>query len=252
MSSTNSSCSIWRCSVASATDLSRLSMPAINASISLPAVAMVSSRSAMTVSRLLIEFSSPFFLSSDTSNWASQYSFLWSSSCCSAPNNATISSIIFKIFAKLTFFPLMARAMKSNSGRRPRAWRFASAILARACCFCMATFTFICNKELAPGRVFLNISSASSSLRIFIVSANATCSSARSFISASCSSFFVAQFVSKSFRNLVSSSNAFSVSFKSSFICTISTPSSPTRTVFSSMALVRAAISFFFAAINSS
>mmetsp|Transcript_153496 Transcript_153496/g.286132 ORF Transcript_153496/g.286132 Transcript_153496/m.286132 type:complete len:200 (-) Transcript_153496:622-1221(-) len=146
----------------------------------------------------------------------------------------------------------MAKAMKSSSGRRPRAWRFASAILARACCFCMATFTFICNKELAPGRVFLNISSASSSLRIFIVSANATCSSARSFISASCSSFFVAQFVSKSFRNLVSSSNAFSVSFKSSFICTISTPKSPTRTVFVSIAVVRLLISFSLAAINSS
>mmetsp|Transcript_158220 Transcript_158220/g.274798 ORF Transcript_158220/g.274798 Transcript_158220/m.274798 type:complete len:201 (+) Transcript_158220:1044-1646(+) len=163
-----------------------------------------------------------------------------------------MSSIIFSTLSKFTFLPWSATAMKSSSGRWPPAWCFASAIWARARFCCEITLTFTCTRALAPGSVFLKSSKASSSFKILIVSANATCSSARTFMFASCSSFFVAQSVSKSARNFWSSAKAFSVSLKSPFICTISTPSSPTRTVFVSMAAVRAAISFSLAAISSS
>mmetsp|Transcript_52934 Transcript_52934/g.97708 ORF Transcript_52934/g.97708 Transcript_52934/m.97708 type:complete len:253 (-) Transcript_52934:772-1530(-) len=252
MSSMNSACSSWRTSVASATDLSRLSMPATRALISPAMVAIDSSKSAIVVSRPLIERSRPFFLSSDKSNWASQYSFLWSSSSCSAPRSLIMSSIILTTFSKVAFLPWSARAMKSNSGRAFPAWCLAFAISAKARFFCEAVFTFSCTKELAPGSVFLKSSSASSSERTLIVSANATCSSARIFMFASFSSVLVAQFVSKSFRNFVSSIRAFCVSLKSSFICTISTPSSPTRTVLVSIALVSASTSFVLAAMSSS
>mmetsp|Transcript_44451 Transcript_44451/g.73914 ORF Transcript_44451/g.73914 Transcript_44451/m.73914 type:complete len:321 (+) Transcript_44451:703-1665(+) len=252
MSSTYSACSAFRCSVASDTDLSRLSMPAISALISLAIVATDSSSVAIWLSSPLIENSRLFFLSSAPSNWDSQYSFLWSSSSCSSVRSFTISSIIFTTLSKFTFLPCSANAMKSSCDLWPGEWRHASVIMANACSRCFALLTVTWTKELAPGSVFLNISSASSSLRILIVSASATCSSARIFMFASYSSFFVPQFASRSAKNLESSAKAFCVSLRSCFICTISTPNSPTRTVFVSIAPVRLLISFVFAAINAS
>mmetsp|Transcript_19809 Transcript_19809/g.36203 ORF Transcript_19809/g.36203 Transcript_19809/m.36203 type:complete len:221 (+) Transcript_19809:807-1469(+) len=170
-----------------------------------------------------------------------QVSFLFESSCCSFSRRATISSIIFKTLSKLTFFPRIASAMKSSSGRREC---LACESAASASARCSRTVTVTCMKlELALGSVFLNNSKASSSFNTLIVSDNARSSSALTFWFASNSAVLVPQFFSKSARNLVSSAKAASVSVRSFFISIISTPSSPMRNVAVSMACVKDAIS---------
>mmetsp|Transcript_111797 Transcript_111797/g.193814 ORF Transcript_111797/g.193814 Transcript_111797/m.193814 type:complete len:222 (-) Transcript_111797:656-1321(-) len=171
-----------------------------------------------------------------------QVSFLFESSCCSFSRRATISSIIFKTLSKLTFFPRIASAMKSSSGRREC---LACESAASASARCSRTVTVTCMKlELALGSVFLNNSKASSSFNTLIVSDNARSSSAVvTFWFASNSAVLVPQFFSKSARNLVSSAKAASVSVRSFFISIISTPSSPMRNVAVSMACVKDAIS---------
>merc|ERR1719510_2827627 len=93
----------------------------------------------------------------------------------------------------------------------------------------VSKLTLVCTKlaALALGKVFLKRSKASSSLRTLIVSANATNSSARVLDLSSHSAVFVAQLFSRFAKNSLSAISAASVSVKSSFISTISMPSSP-------------------------
>mmetsp|Transcript_81432 Transcript_81432/g.205760 ORF Transcript_81432/g.205760 Transcript_81432/m.205760 type:complete len:214 (+) Transcript_81432:1056-1697(+) len=111
----------------------------------------------------------------------------------------------------------------------------------------------ICTRlALAPGSVRLNKSSASSSLSTLMVSARATSSSARVLDRSSHSAVFVLQLVASSLRNSLSSAKAAWESERSSFSCTMLTPSSPICTVFASTVSVSAATSFFFAAMSPS
>merc|ERR1719362_2750995 len=117
----------------------------------------------------------------------------------------------------------------------------------------VSKLTLVCIKlALALGKVFLNRSKASSSFRTLIVSAKATNSSARVFDRSSHSAVFVAQLFSKFAMNSLSAIKAASVSVMSSFISTISMPSSPMRFNFFSISAVKASTSAFFAAIKSS
>mmetsp|Transcript_76800 Transcript_76800/g.132864 ORF Transcript_76800/g.132864 Transcript_76800/m.132864 type:complete len:445 (+) Transcript_76800:503-1837(+) len=253
MSSRKSSCSALRWAVASATDLSRLAIPACKSLISAAKVEMLSSVSAIFGSRSEMVPFSTFILSSVLSNCAAQYSFFLSSSSCSVFKVATIASIILITFSKPIFLPWRAKAMKSSRGRTwPNlamlCWTAASALAF------LSVVVLNCTKEeaLALGRVFLNKSNASSSFKILIVSATATSSWLRVFWISSHSAAFVAQSDSRLARNFWSAMSAASVSLKSPFIVAISTPSSPTAVVFDSIVLVRAAISFFFAATRAS
>mmetsp|Transcript_62081 Transcript_62081/g.113995 ORF Transcript_62081/g.113995 Transcript_62081/m.113995 type:complete len:221 (-) Transcript_62081:409-1071(-) len=112
--------------------------------------------------------------------------------------------------------------------------------------------TWICMKLLAPGRVFLKSSSASSSLRNLMVSAMAATSSADAFEYSSQATFLSAHSFSMLPESALSSASCSSVSSRSFFMFAISTAVSPLRTDFSSICAVREAISFFFAATKDS
>mmetsp|Transcript_105865 Transcript_105865/g.287351 ORF Transcript_105865/g.287351 Transcript_105865/m.287351 type:complete len:227 (-) Transcript_105865:763-1443(-) len=215
------------------------------------AAAMPSWALAMAVSASEMSRSNPFFLSSASSNCLPQYSFLLSSSTCSRFRVATIPSIIAITFAKPIFLPLSASMMTSRSalllGRA--AFRRRSRARARTAADLRSTCT---SAALGEGRVFLNSSRASSSLRILMVSAIATSSSWRVLLRASHSASFVAQPCSSSFSTAWSSSSCASVSERSFFSSTIETPSSPDRWVFDSICAVRASTSFFLADMSSS
>mmetsp|Transcript_76127 Transcript_76127/g.120219 ORF Transcript_76127/g.120219 Transcript_76127/m.120219 type:complete len:229 (-) Transcript_76127:505-1191(-) len=223
------------------------------AAISSFVVAIVSFKSAMTVARSARECSRPFFLSSAWSNAFAQYSFLLSSSDCSTFKVATMSSIILITFSKPIFLPWIARAMKSKWWRSNFESICTLRIKANALVRAVPELVSTCIKLAAAlGSVFLNNSSASSSLSILMVSASARSSSFRVFTISAHSSDLVLQFFSRSARNFLSSTRASAVSPRSFFISTISTASSPARCVFSSMAFVNAFTSFAFAAISSS
>mmetsp|Transcript_5108 Transcript_5108/g.11327 ORF Transcript_5108/g.11327 Transcript_5108/m.11327 type:complete len:256 (-) Transcript_5108:13-780(-) len=85
-----------------------------------------------------------------------------------------------------------------------------------------------------------------------MVSEIATSSSARSLEMLSHSASLDLQLASMSARNFLSSASASSVSSRSWDISAMLTPSLPMRVLFSSMAAVCAAISFFFAAMSAS
>mmetsp|Transcript_99549 Transcript_99549/g.319507 ORF Transcript_99549/g.319507 Transcript_99549/m.319507 type:complete len:299 (-) Transcript_99549:658-1554(-) len=258
MSSLYSKFSALRCSVASATDLSSSMMPASRAAISCVVVSMPSFALAMAVSASAILRSRAFLLSSVWSNCMLQYSFLLSSSSCSFFNIWTISSHILMTLSNvpwlMAFLPLKVSAIMSRAGRR-----FLSAFL------CMARSkdkawersveaeTRTCTKlALELGNVFLKKSSASSSFKTLIVSAKATSSSALVLERSSHSFVLVPQLDSSSARNFLSSNMVAAVSERSSFICTMATPSSPIRVVFVSTVAVRAWTSFSLAAISAS
>mmetsp|Transcript_93044 Transcript_93044/g.240881 ORF Transcript_93044/g.240881 Transcript_93044/m.240881 type:complete len:296 (-) Transcript_93044:451-1338(-) len=194
--------------------------------------------------------SNSFFLSSASSSLASQKAFLSSSVPCSFPSSATISSIMLSTLSKLTFFPRRAKATRSKRVSWPCP-RWAARRTLKACCRTSLPRIFICSND-GLGSVFLNKSKASSSFRSLMVSAIANNSSARVFCTTSNSSFFVAQFFSKSARNFLSSSYEAEVSSKSSRKVSISTPTFPRRAVFPSMDLEFAAISFSLAATSCS
>mmetsp|Transcript_14825 Transcript_14825/g.33355 ORF Transcript_14825/g.33355 Transcript_14825/m.33355 type:complete len:351 (-) Transcript_14825:375-1427(-) len=223
-------------------------MASFNALISSVTVVKSSVVTSMDFSRSDSVFSKAFFSSSAVSKSFAQVAFLVSSSTCSFFSRATISSIMVKTFSKPTFLPLKASMRKFNwllcagSARNTeRAWLETS-----------FEVTCTCTKLLAGlGSVFLKSSSASSSLRILMVSASASFSSARFFSIASHSLSLVAQFSSMSAKNFWSSAKASSVSSKSLVFSAISTPNLPTRAVFSSIAFVCAANSFSFAAFSS-
>mmetsp|Transcript_11792 Transcript_11792/g.35279 ORF Transcript_11792/g.35279 Transcript_11792/m.35279 type:complete len:290 (-) Transcript_11792:437-1306(-) len=252
MSSLYSSFSFFRCSVASATDLSSSTMPAFSAAISSVSVAMSSFAFSMLVSLSEIARDRDFFLSSARSNCSRQYSFLWSSLACSAFRVAIISSTMAMTFSKPIFLPLRASAMRSRRTRcgpfAPCAFSSAARARARRAPAVVRTSTKL---EAALGSVFLKSSSASSSFRSLIVSASALSSSPRVFTRASHSFFFFAQLSSRLARNSLSAASASWVSLRSPFICTRATPSSPTFSIFVSMAAVSTVTSFFFAAMSS-
>mmetsp|Transcript_93782 Transcript_93782/g.252791 ORF Transcript_93782/g.252791 Transcript_93782/m.252791 type:complete len:200 (+) Transcript_93782:68-667(+) len=193
-----SSFSALRWSVALMTDLSRALMPAARAASSSVVVSMKAFVSSMAFSKSEMSRSSSFFLSSAASISFSQYTFLPSSSTCSLPSSVTISSTIASTLSKLTFLPRKTKEMKSKrlSGL-PR-----SAFMARRRTSLPRWAT--CKSE-GLGNAFLKRSSASSSLRILMVSAIASVSSARVFFTTSYSAVLVAQFLSKSARNFLSS-----------------------------------------------
>mmetsp|Transcript_1788 Transcript_1788/g.4571 ORF Transcript_1788/g.4571 Transcript_1788/m.4571 type:complete len:222 (+) Transcript_1788:920-1585(+) len=194
-----------------------------------------------------------FFLSSDPSNWSSQYSFLCSSSSCSSFNMTTISSIILMTFSSPNFLPWIASATKSRSplGNLPCASRMRARARARRTAEALPPS---CAKLAldGPGSVFLNSSRASSSFRILIVSAMASSSSWRVFWRSSHSAAFEPQLFCRSAMNFWSSTSCAWVSVRSFSIWTISTANWPTRWVFDSMLSVKAFTSFALAAISSS
>mmetsp|Transcript_21619 Transcript_21619/g.37050 ORF Transcript_21619/g.37050 Transcript_21619/m.37050 type:complete len:347 (+) Transcript_21619:629-1669(+) len=209
---------------------------------------MVSSPLLICASRSDMSCSRPFFLSSEMSNWSSQYAFLASSWAWSFLSSAMSASIILMILSKPIWPPCRAIWTKSTPG----------SLLCRELRVCSARWRTLfvlactCIKLLAAGRVFLKSSSASSSLSMVIVSLNATSSSLDIFLNSSHSFVFAAQFSSK-FAKKAWSSAKLSLVFSRSFsCCAMATPSSPINTLFVSMDLVREAISFFFAATRPS
>mmetsp|Transcript_93783 Transcript_93783/g.252795 ORF Transcript_93783/g.252795 Transcript_93783/m.252795 type:complete len:200 (+) Transcript_93783:68-667(+) len=193
-----SSFSALRWSVALMTDLSRALMPAARAASSSVVVSMKAFVSSMAFSKSEMSRSSSFFLSSAASISFSQYTFLPSSSTCSLPSSVTISSIIANTLSKLTFLPRRAKEIKSKR----LSWLPRSALMAMWRTSLSLTVT--CKSE-ELGKVVLKSSSASSSFKILMVSAIARVSSARVFFTTSYSAVLVAQFLSKSARNFLSS-----------------------------------------------
>mmetsp|Transcript_50329 Transcript_50329/g.109355 ORF Transcript_50329/g.109355 Transcript_50329/m.109355 type:complete len:214 (-) Transcript_50329:376-1017(-) len=158
-----------------------------------------------------------------------------------------MSSIIFSTLSKLTFLPLRAREMRS----RRVSWCLEAERARRAIFFTCWDVTLVWSRE-AEGSVFLKTSRASSSLRILIVSERATSSSPRVVFTTAYSSSLVLQSDARFARNFWSSMRDASVSVRSSFMCTISTLSSPERAVFFSMDWPRELISLDLAAESSS
>mmetsp|Transcript_36321 Transcript_36321/g.82617 ORF Transcript_36321/g.82617 Transcript_36321/m.82617 type:complete len:253 (+) Transcript_36321:350-1108(+) len=252
MSSVNSWFSFLRCSVASATALSKALMPAVKAAASSFSVAIESEVFAMAVSESAMARSRPFFLSSDSSNCTPQYSFLWSSSDCSVLRLATISSIMVITFSKPIFLPRNAKRIRSKRVRScwaPRASRSIVVALVRN----RDAPSWTCTRLTAGlGRVFLNSSRASSSLSTLMVSARAASSSALVFTRSSHSAVLVAQLFSKLALNSLSAIRASSVSPRSFFICAMDTPNSPDLCKELSIFAISTWTSFFLAAISSS
>mmetsp|Transcript_31253 Transcript_31253/g.49909 ORF Transcript_31253/g.49909 Transcript_31253/m.49909 type:complete len:299 (-) Transcript_31253:673-1569(-) len=248
--STFSACSVFLSSVASATCLSSALIPSSSASISEANVAMLSLRSSIAFPRSDTVSSNSFKSSSVLSMVFSQYSFFSSSAVCSLPSSTTMSSIIFKTLSKLTFLPLSASAMRFTR-KSPFSPRPACCKATNARFFTDCPFAANCNRA-GVGSVFLNNSSASSSLSSLIVSAIASNSSARTLVLTAHSSSLVLQFFSKSFRKASSSIRLLVVSSRSSFWVTSCTPSSPMRVILLSIDFVKELISLVFAAINSS
>mmetsp|Transcript_55628 Transcript_55628/g.154943 ORF Transcript_55628/g.154943 Transcript_55628/m.154943 type:complete len:240 (+) Transcript_55628:910-1629(+) len=192
-------------------------------------------------------FSRDFFLSSAESSSLPQYSSLESSSSCSVFRVETISSIILITLSKLGAPPWRDSAIMATRGSlearaAPRA-RSAAVLVSRE-------WAEVCS-SVGDGRVFLKSSSASSSLRILMVSARASSSSARVLHRASHSASFVAQLFFSSARNAWSSLSASEVSSLSLLICAIETASSPDFWIFSSIILMRALDSAVFAPMSS-
>mmetsp|Transcript_8806 Transcript_8806/g.25251 ORF Transcript_8806/g.25251 Transcript_8806/m.25251 type:complete len:274 (-) Transcript_8806:565-1386(-) len=203
--------------------------------------------------------SKAFFESSVVSNCVAQYSFLASSSTCSFFNTAIMSSTILMTLSKppwfKAFLPVSVSTKKSREERWSRgafACAFDKMSTARARVFATPEDTCIKLELAAPGNVFLKRSKASSSLRILMVSDNATNSSARVFFRSSHSAVFVPQLVFNSARNFLSASRVAPASPSSSFISTISKPISPICVVFASIVAERASTSLAFAATSSS
>mmetsp|Transcript_69507 Transcript_69507/g.184485 ORF Transcript_69507/g.184485 Transcript_69507/m.184485 type:complete len:229 (-) Transcript_69507:790-1476(-) len=217
------------------------------------AAAMPSWALAMAVSASEMSRSNPFFLSSASSNCLPQYSFLLSSSTCSRFRVATIPSIIAITFSKPIFLPLSAYSMNAIMELPPLALVAACSKMALARDRTVAALMRISRKlALLDGNVFLNSSSASSSLSSLMVSARANSSCWRTLQRASHSAVFVLQPVSSSARNFLSSARDSVVSPRSFFISAIITPSSPFFWSLSSIILVRALISSVLAATSSS
>mmetsp|Transcript_1695 Transcript_1695/g.4549 ORF Transcript_1695/g.4549 Transcript_1695/m.4549 type:complete len:208 (-) Transcript_1695:794-1417(-) len=198
-------------------------------------------------------FSRDFFLSSEVSSSVLQYSFLLSSSSCSFFRVATISSIMAMTFSKPIFLPLSAYSIKATMELPEPALADACCKIARARDRTDAALMRISTKlALAPGSVFLNNSRASSSLRILMVSASASSSSARTLQRASHSASLVAQPFFSSARYWVSSSSVSLVSSRSLASSLSITFTSPRRVISSSICAVSVFTSFVLAAIISS
>mmetsp|Transcript_25327 Transcript_25327/g.80509 ORF Transcript_25327/g.80509 Transcript_25327/m.80509 type:complete len:234 (+) Transcript_25327:348-1049(+) len=233
-------------------------MPFFRAPISSSSVAIEPSRSWMAASALDTAVSKPFFLSSDASSCTAQYSFLVSSSFCSALSVTTIWSIILITFSNPTCFPPKAssrRPIRGSDGRPPRLEGCTATVRSTESALDRRVAALACiwtKLALGLGSVFLKISSASSSFKALMVSARATSSSARVALISSHSLVLVSQLVPSSARNWVSSLRDSFVSSRSPCMPAISTPSSPTRFVSSSICSVRRATSFVFAATNAS
>mmetsp|Transcript_36686 Transcript_36686/g.73009 ORF Transcript_36686/g.73009 Transcript_36686/m.73009 type:complete len:214 (-) Transcript_36686:109-750(-) len=206
-----------------------------------------------------IRRSKPLRLSSAKSNWLLQYSRLLSSSCCSFLRTSSMLSTILMTLSKV---PRPSERFPDNiimSRSRPAFWPFGAAASAlwrmskAPAREPIEAAALICAR-LAPalGMVFLNRSRASSSLSTLIVSASATSSSALTFERSSHSAVLVSQLCDSSCKNFWSAMRAASVSVKSSFICTILTPSSPICLVLDSIEALNASTSLVFAVIISS
>mmetsp|Transcript_99460 Transcript_99460/g.319161 ORF Transcript_99460/g.319161 Transcript_99460/m.319161 type:complete len:271 (+) Transcript_99460:77-889(+) len=234
-------------------------MPADKLFMSSVKVPMASLTSSMAISASETVRSKPFFLSSAVSIWPLQYSFFWASSWCSRLRIETMLSINLSTLSKpplpAAFLPEMAIIKRSRAERSfAPAWRLKPWMIFRAWSRILAAPVAVCRKLalLALGIVCLKRSRASSSLSTLMVSAKATCSSARVLERTSHSFCLESQPVSNSLKNSWSASKAAWVSERSSFICTMLMPNSPICLVLVSMEAVRADTSLFFAAIISS
>mmetsp|Transcript_25628 Transcript_25628/g.65129 ORF Transcript_25628/g.65129 Transcript_25628/m.65129 type:complete len:227 (+) Transcript_25628:347-1027(+) len=226
-------------------------MPASSALISSTRVTRRPSISSMDFEESATDCSSSFFLSSDWSNWVPQYSFLLSSPTCSVFKLATISSIMVITFSKPADLPRSARRMRSRAGLFMCLLAVRTNAKARA--LCETPLTCTCTKlELAPGKVFLKRSRASSSLRTLIVSARATNSSLRVILIASHSEVLVPQLDFNSSWNFWSAESAFFVSSMSLAISEVSTPRRPMCSISLSSCTCRVPTSFFLAAMSAS
>mmetsp|Transcript_73056 Transcript_73056/g.194088 ORF Transcript_73056/g.194088 Transcript_73056/m.194088 type:complete len:338 (+) Transcript_73056:515-1528(+) len=156
-------------------------------------------------------------------------------------------------FSKPTFWPRNAKRRRSNRARSGPAAAKACLRLAMARALTAKAPARNCTKLAAAlGSVRLKSSRESSSLRILMVSAMATSSSARVFTISSHSDFFVSQSLSMSAKNSLSAMRDSSVSERPAFICATETARSPERRILDSMASESAATSFFLAATSSS
>mmetsp|Transcript_99556 Transcript_99556/g.319539 ORF Transcript_99556/g.319539 Transcript_99556/m.319539 type:complete len:412 (-) Transcript_99556:2-1237(-) len=156
-------------------------------------------------------------------------------------------SIMPTTLSKLTFFPRIAKEMRSR-----RKSCFLPPFSARRA-WCNTSLLEYCTwMKLDAGMAFLNKSRASSSLRTLMVSARAMSSSARVFTISSHSPPRAPQSVSKVCRKAASSLRVFLESSRSSAAPTSSMPTSPRRAVFVSTADLRAAISFSLASMRAS
>mmetsp|Transcript_69007 Transcript_69007/g.175387 ORF Transcript_69007/g.175387 Transcript_69007/m.175387 type:complete len:271 (+) Transcript_69007:92-904(+) len=234
-------------------------MPADKLFMSSVKVPMASLTSSMAISASETVRSKPFFLSSAVSIWPLQYSFFCASSWCSRLRTSTMLSIILSTLSKpplpAALLPEMAIIKRSRAECSfAPAWRLNPWMIFRAWSRLLAAPVAVCKKLalLALGIVFLKRSRASSSLSTLMVSAKATCSSARVLERTSHSFCLESQPVSNSLKNSWSASKAAWVSERSSLICTMLMPNSPICLVLVSMEAVRADTSLFFAAIISS
>mmetsp|Transcript_50290 Transcript_50290/g.114278 ORF Transcript_50290/g.114278 Transcript_50290/m.114278 type:complete len:297 (-) Transcript_50290:219-1109(-) len=123
--------------------------------------------------------------------------------------------------------------------RRSRAWCRVARVLVSSCI-----------KDSPEGKVFLNISRASSLFSTLMVSAKASSSSERVFLISSYSFALVSQFFASSAEYPSSSSRVLLVSSRSFFNTVMCTASWPARSVFSSIASWAARISLFLAATS--
>mmetsp|Transcript_1896 Transcript_1896/g.4450 ORF Transcript_1896/g.4450 Transcript_1896/m.4450 type:complete len:255 (+) Transcript_1896:776-1540(+) len=254
MSSVNSAFSLFRCIVASSTSLSSSVMPACSVLISSASVAMVSAWSSTDASKSSMLCASPFALSSTLSICFRQYSRLPSSSVCSCASSAIMSSTILITFEKSTFPPCKTSSRNRISGSAavllpPFPRRACRAAMARRCTRSRSAANC---KKLELGKAFLKRSSASSSLRILMVSWIATSSCARSFFLSSHSACLLSQFCVRSFRNFWSWIKIASACVRSCFMRTTCTCKSPTRATFFSIDLLKVFTSFLLAAMRSS
>mmetsp|Transcript_52877 Transcript_52877/g.112887 ORF Transcript_52877/g.112887 Transcript_52877/m.112887 type:complete len:264 (+) Transcript_52877:834-1625(+) len=224
---------------------SRALMSSFRASIEL-------ANSPMTVSISLIDNSKAFCLSSASSNLVLQNSFLLSSSLCSFFKFTTISSTMAMTFSKPTFLPLKAKESKSNSGLLDFLAALRTTFRARLRVALEETCTCKKLSSSGAGKAFLKISRASSSFKTLMVSARATVSSARAFLTSSHSASLVLQPSASSAWNFWSSARVSLVFSRSSPVSATSTPMVPMRSMRSSICCCKDESSFCLAATRDS
>mmetsp|Transcript_19773 Transcript_19773/g.57361 ORF Transcript_19773/g.57361 Transcript_19773/m.57361 type:complete len:356 (+) Transcript_19773:187-1254(+) len=223
-----------------------LATRALMSSVSASTVPLASS---MALERSATSAPRAFFSSSALSSSAAQNAFLSSSAACSLPSRATISSIMWETLSKDPLRPLSAMATRASLGSTWLALAGCSAARARP--LSSPEETSICSR-LELGRAFLKRSRASSSLSMRMAAATAASSWDLIWDRFSHSDFRFKHDDVTSAKNFLSCASDSLVSSRSALVDAISTPTSPSRRSFASMATVLAAICFCLAAPSAS